>query len=316
MVTVPKNMRACVIERFGGPEVLKVKEVAVPAPGRGEVLIQVDSAGVGEWDPWLRDGGMPGKLPMILGTDGAGTVVAVGASVRDIKVGDQVYGYALDAPKGGFYAEYASIPQSSVAIRPKTVDRIEAGALAASGVTALIGLEKLELKKGDTLAILAASGGVGHVALQLAKRMGAKTFAVASKEDGVELVRSLGADESIDGHSSGLMKAARAFAPDGFDRAIAFANSSALKPLLMHVRKGGRIAYPWGVEPEPEGEKGVKVIVFNGVPERKLYDRLNDLMSTSKFHVAIDKEYTLEEVQQAHKDILKHHVGKLLLRIR
>ncbi|HXZ24480.1 MAG TPA: NADP-dependent oxidoreductase [Methanomassiliicoccales archaeon] len=308
-------MRAVVIERFGGPEVLKIKEIAVPTPGRGDVLIRVDSAGVGEWDPWLRDGGMGGKLPMILGTDGAGRVVAVGATVKGFKVGDLVYGYALDAPKGGFYAEYAAIPQGCVALRPKTVDRYEAGALAASAVTALIGLEKLKLRKGDSLAILGASGGVGHVALQLAKRMGARVFAVASKEDGVELVRSLGADESVDGRSSGLIKATRSFAPDGFDHVIAFANSSALKPLMAHVRKGGGIAYPWGVEPEPQGSKGVKVSVYNGVPERKLYDRLDELMGKGRFRVAIGGEYSLEDIQQAHKDVLKHHIGKLLLTI-
>ena len=91
--TIPKSMKAAVIDRFGGPRVLHAARIPVPEPGRGEVLIRVRSAGIGAWDPWLREGGSGvGYFPQVLGTDGAGIVVATGPGVRRFKVGDRVYG--------------------------------------------------------------------------------------------------------------------------------------------------------------------------------------------------------------------------------
>src|SRR5262245_14482125 len=110
-------MRAAAIDRFGGPEVLRIQRLAVPKPGKGEVLIAVDTAGVGEWDAGMRAGWWPGgrvKFPLVLGTDGAGTIAATGSRMRRLQVGDEVYSYSFANPKGGFYAEYVAVAAEKV----------------------------------------------------------------------------------------------------------------------------------------------------------------------------------------------------------
>ena len=313
---LPKTMKAAVIDKFGGPQVLHTASIQVPELGDKEILIRVHAAGIGVWDPWLRQGGAgAGHFPLVLGSDGAGTVVACGPKVRRFKAGDRVYAYVFDSPKGGFYAEYAAVAEDDAAKIPANVGMIEAGALPASGVTALLGLEKLKIGRSDTLMILGASGGVGHVALQLANRMGARTLAVSSGTDGVDMTRRLGAALAVDGKSPKLLGSIKDFAPD-FDAALVFANSKRLTEALKLVRKGGRIAYPRGVEPEPEGSSGARALAYDGISSPEVLERLNGLIARSLFHVAIHRTYRLEDAAQAHRDVSKHHLGKLVLKIR
>lgn len=315
--TIPKSMKAAVIDKFGSPAVLHAARIPVPEPSRGEVLIRVRSAGIGAWDPWLREGGSGvGYFPQVLGTDGAGIVVATGPGVRRFKIGDRAYGFAFDNPKGGFYAEYAAIPEENVSAVPDSLSTEEAGPLAASGLTALAGLDALKPKKGRILMILGASGGVGHVALQLAARTGARRLAVASGKDGAELARRLGADGVVDGKAAGFAKSVKAYAPDGVDFALAFANSKGLMEALRLVKKGGVVAYPNGVEPEPRGLAGIKIVAFDGLPSRSGFGRLNAWIAEGRFRVVISRSYRLEDAAQAHRDILKHHIGKLAFRMR
>lgn len=309
-------MKAAVIDRFGGPEVLHVATIPVPEPSEHEVLIRVNMAGIGVGDPWMREGGASSRsFPLVLGSDGAGIVAAVGPNVERFKIGDRVYGYGYDNPKGGFYAEYAAVSENSVALIPPNVKSIEAGALAVSGITALRGLEELRLDRGQSIMIVGASGGVGHVALQLAKLMMARTLAVASGTDGVDLVKHLGADSSVDGHDANIVDAVLDFAPEGLDAALTFANSEDIEKALKRVKKGGSIAYPNGVEPEPKGSAGVKVHAFDGIPSPDAFERLNGLIGKGSFRVHISRTYSLDEAAQAHRDVLKHHIGKLALRI-
>ncbi len=310
--SIPKSMKAVVIDKFGGPQVLRLASVPVPELGQHEILIRVRLAGVGVWDPWLREGGSSARrFPVILGTEGAGTVAARGSKVRRFKVGDRVYAYVFENPKGGFYAEYVAVSEDDAAAIPANLSTEEAGALPASGLTALQGLDKLKLGSEGTAMVLGASGGVGHVALQLAKRTGARTLAVASRRDGVDLARRLGADQAVDGHSASLVKTVKDFAPDGLDAALAFANSDKLKEALKQVRRGGRIAYPNGVEPEPKGASGVKVSAYDGESSPEALERLNGEIARGPFRVEVSRAYRLEEAARAHRDVLKHHLGKL-----
>src|SRR5262249_23177885 len=191
---IPETMKATAIDRYGGPEVLQPHDLPVPRPRSKEVLIRLEAAGIGVWDANVRAGEFElGKsgFPKVLGNDGAGTVMAVGKGVERAKVGDRVYAYAYE---GGFYAQYVPVKQDEAGLAPPNGTTEEAGALGADGVTALIGLEdKLRLRKGEQLLVFGASGGIGHLAVQLAKRMGARVLGVASGNDGVELVRKLGA---------------------------------------------------------------------------------------------------------------------------
>ncbi len=314
---IPKTMKAAVIDAYGGPGKLHVATMPVPELDEHDVLIRVDTAGIGVWDPWIRQGGMGGdRFPVVLGSDGSGIVAARGSKVGRFKAGDRVYGYAFDNPKGGFYAEYAVLPEDSIARIPSRLGTDEAGALAASGLTALAVLDKVKIKTDWAVLVLGASGGVGHVALQLAKRQGARLLAFASGKDGVELAKRLGADEAVNGRRAGVVEAAREFAPKGADAALVFANSDRLREILKLVRRGGVIGYPNGVEPEPKGPAGVKAYGLDGVPDRQGFVRLNDLIARAPFRVAISRTYRLEEAAQAHRDILKHHIGKLAFRLQ
>src|SRR6185369_740160 len=134
------------------------------------------------------------------GTDGAGTVAAVGDKVDGFEEGSEVYGVSLAGPKGGFYAEYTCVKAKDASPIPRGMSIEHAGAFPMDAITALCGLDgALGLKAGESLMVFGASGGVGHIALQLAKIMGARVLAVASGRDGVELAERLGADAAVDG---------------------------------------------------------------------------------------------------------------------
>jgi NADPH:quinone reductase-like Zn-dependent oxidoreductase len=314
--SIPSQMKAAAIDRFGGPEVLHTETLPVPEPGEHEILLRVDAAGIGVWDPFVREGGFDDgstRFPHVIGNDGAGVVVAVGPGVRRLRVGDRAYGFQMEE---GFYAEYAKLREDCAAPIPKGVDVKEAGALGADGITALRGLDdQLRLRKGQSLMIIGASGGIGHMAVQLAKRIGARVLAVASRADGVELVTRLGADVAVDGRSENVAMAAREFAPEGLEAALVLAGGDDVNKALKAVKKGGRIAYPNGVEPEPMAPKGVKSLAYDGIPSAEAFDRLNRLIGDAPFHVELAKIYELDEVAQAHRDIGKHHLGKFAIRI-
>jgi NADPH:quinone reductase-like Zn-dependent oxidoreductase len=311
-------MRAAAFDRFGGPQVLEIKSLPVPRPKAREVLIRLDTAGIGVWDPELRAGefemGPRRKFPRVIGNDGAGTVVAVGSGVKRFKAGDRVYAYALE---GGFYAEYVAVPADDVATIPLGLNPREAGALGADGITALRGLDDtLHLESDEKLMIFGASGGIGHIAVQLARRIGAKVLAVASNPDGVALVRRLGANVAVDGRQDDIAEAVRAFAPDGLDAALVLTGGHGRDEVLATMKRGARVAYPNGVEPEPRAPKGVRVRGYDGKPSREAFERLNRLIGRKPFHVELGRVYRLEEAASAHRELEKHHLGKLAFEMR
>src|ERR1044071_6307524 len=138
-----KTMRAIALDRFGGPETLKVQTIPTPEPAEDEILIHVECAGVGAWDPFEREGGFVEVLgrqptfPYVLGTDGAGTVAAVGDNVDDFNEGDRVYAAELGNPKGGFYAEYAVVKAENASLIPGDLKMEQAAVLGSDGFTAL-----------------------------------------------------------------------------------------------------------------------------------------------------------------------------------
>jgi NADPH:quinone reductase-like Zn-dependent oxidoreductase len=316
---VPDRMRAAVIDHFGDPEdVMHIATIPVPEIGDDEVLIHVDAAGVAVWDHELCGGafGGDGQFPRVLGSDGAGTIVGMGPEARRFNLRDRVYAWGFLNPKGGFFAEYAVLPEEDVSVVPSSLSTEEAAVLAVDGLTALAGLDQVETRRGQNLMILGASGGVGHLAIQLAKRFGARVFAVASGADGLALVRRVGADAAIDGRdpASDLAAAAHAFAPDGLDAALVLASGDAVSALSL-VRPGGRIAYANGVEPEPRGLPGVEVEAFDGYSGHEALDRLNRMVEIAPFHVEVSREFSLDAAPEAVRAATRHHIGKLALHI-
>jgi NADPH2:quinone reductase len=315
----PKTMRAVTIDKYGGKEVLKVSKIPAPEPGPGEVLIKVQAAGVGVWDDRIREGRMkemfPLKFPVVLGADGAGSIEAVGTGVRNFKVGDKVYGSGFLNPKGGFYAEYIALPESLVAPAPKSLPPLEAAALAIPGLTALHGVDGvLKIKSGDSLLIFGV-GSVGHVAIQLAKRLQARVMAVASADDGVALAKAAGADEAVNSSTGNVAAAVRKFAPEGLSAVLATVNGKGLDAAIAAIRQGGRVAYPTGVIPAPQARPGVEVVVYNAEPDRASFDKLNALIGAGPFEVHVDQVFPLSEVAAAHAAMQRHHLGRMALTI-
>ena len=315
-------MRAVALDSFGGPEALKIQTIPVPQIDDDEVLIRVGAAGVGAWDPYEREGGfveitgIKPTFPYVLGTDGAGTIEAVGKNVTRFKEGDRVYAAELGNPKGGFYAQYAAVKADNVSLIPGNLTIEQAAVLPTDAVTGLTGLENvLDLQQGESLMVFGASGGIGHLALQLAKRLGANVFAIASGDDGVQFAKQLGADVAVDGRRDDVLSAARQFAPNGIDAALVTAGGEKTNQALAAIRKGGRIAYPHGVMPEPVAPDGVSIDAYDGEASRALIDQLNTLIDSGPFTVRVDKTFRLEEAAAAHESLAGHHLGKIALRI-
>jgi NADPH:quinone reductase len=322
MSTIPASMRAAAINRFGGPDVLTIHVLPVPVPDPDEVLIALHTAGVGSWDADIREGWSPDgadvHFPLVLGTDGSGHVAAVGPRVRRFQEGDEVYSYSWANPKGGFYAEYVAVAADRVGHVPHGLDLRHAGAMPATGLTALQGIDDaLHVQPGEAVLIHGASGGVGTLAVQFARLRAARVLASASGRDGVALVRRLGADEVIDGRHTDIAAAARKFAPDGLDAILALAGGEALDACLAVVRKGGRVAYPNGIEPEPEQHPGLRLVAYDAVSGVREFEELGRAVEAAKVHVAIDSEFPLGEASKAHARLAQGHVlGKVVLRIK
>jgi NADPH:quinone reductase len=321
------TMKAVALDRFGGLEMMKLQMLPVPEVGPNEVLIHVECAGVGQWDPFEREGGfakvfgIEPKFPYVLGSDGAGTVADVGDRVKGFTPGDRVYAFGLVNPKGGFYAEYAAVKAEDVSRIPGNLTTQQAGAMPVDAMTALRGLDDtLGLKPAESVMIFGASGGIGHLAAQLATRMGARVFAVASGSDGVALVKSLVADAVVvDGHKDDIAAAARQFAPNGLDAALITAGGPAADDALTAVRAGGRVAYPNGVEPTPEPPFGIDAKSYDGMPDPQAIEKLNRLIESSgppgtePFKVHVARSFPLDQAAEAHRALDEHYLGKLVL---
>lgn len=317
--TIPHTMQAAAIDRFGGPEVVTLHALPTPAIDDDEVLIALDTAGVGPWDAEIREGKdllhRP-RFPLILGTDGAGLVAAVGSRVRRFKLGDQVYSYSWDNPKGGFYAEYVAVAAAKVGHVPKRLDLTHAGAIATTGLTALQGIDDaLHLKKGEVVIIHGASGGVGTLAIQFAKLRGVRVIATASGIDGLELVRDMGADLAVDSRHEDIAEAARRFAGQA-DAVLGLAGGDALERALDALRHDGRLAYPNGIEPEPKKQRGIKTVPYDGISGPREFERLNRAVQSAKLKVPIAESFPLAKAERAHQRLAEGHVlGKIVLRI-
>jgi NADPH:quinone reductase-like Zn-dependent oxidoreductase len=193
------TMMAWRVHEFGPPEIMKFERVPRPEPGPGEVLVKVDAAGVGPWDGWIRAGksALPQPLPLTLGSDLSGEIVAMGTGVSELRVGDQVYG--VTNPRFiGAYAEYALASADMVANKPTSLTHVEAASVPVVSVTAWQALfDHAQLKAGQTVVIHGAAGNVGSYAVQLARRAGVQTIATAATDD-ISFVRDLGANTVID----------------------------------------------------------------------------------------------------------------------
>jgi NADPH:quinone reductase-like Zn-dependent oxidoreductase len=196
---IQPSMMAWRVHEFGSPDVMRFERVPRPDPGPGEVLVKVEAVGVGPWDGWIRSGksAVSQPLPLTLGSDLSGEIVALRPGLSDLRVGDQVYG-VTNPQFIGAYAEYALASAAMVSRKPTSLTYIEAASVPVIAVTAWQALfDQAQLKAGQTAVIHGAAGNVGAYAVRLARRAGVRTIATAATDD-LAFVRNLGANTVID----------------------------------------------------------------------------------------------------------------------
>lgn len=241
-------MRAILIDRFGGPEVLRIGEAPTPVPGRGQVRIRVAAAAVNPADYKEREGsmGLLGALqfPYVPGHDAAGVIDQIGTSVSRFKLGDRVMttsDHLLGG--GGSYAEYVVVAGDHVGLAPASISFVEAAAMPVASRTAwqaLFAPGKGAAKPGCTVLWHGGSGGTGSFGVQFAKARGLRVAATCRTEN-VEYVKSLGADFVIDYRNQSIQEAMNVWAPAGADLIVDAVSGETLAEPLTMVRRGGRI---------------------------------------------------------------------------
>jgi len=317
---IPSTMKAAAIDRFGGPSVLRLHELPTPHPEPDQILIAIHTAGVGSWDAEVRAGSWksPGRprFPRVLGLDGAGTVVAKGARVRRLAIGDRVWAY--DYERGGFYAQYVAVDADNAGRIPKRMSLRDAGAAAVTGLTALQGVADVaDVRRGQTVLVFGATGTVGTLAIQFAASRGARVIATASGRKATELVRRLGARAAIDARSRDAVELLEKAAPDGVDTVLAFAGGRELERLLALVSRGGRVVYPNGVEPEPDQRPGIRVKSYDAAVGVDELAHLVRATERARLRVPIAARYPLGRAADAHRRLKQGHViGRVVLAVR
>jgi len=316
MVSVlPKMMKAAVIDKAGPPSAIRIASVPVPRLARGHVIIALDYASVGSWDAKIRSGAWgPVKRGTILGADGSGIVAAVSSDVKRLRVGERVYAYSY-GQRSGFYAEYVSVLADRVERVPRQLDQKVAGAMPCVALTAHSGLRVLKIKRGKTLLVFGASGGVGSLAVWLGARAMGATIIGTARPDAHAYLRKLGAAHAIDPHSPQRGSALQRIAPKGFDAMLATANGKDLPALVPDLRPRAPIGYPNGVEPEIVID-GHPSRPFDGTMARRNFQLLNEAIGARTMPLRVEV-FPLERVVDAHRRFEQGHVvGKIVLRIR
>ena len=310
---VPDTMNAAAFDKAGGPEVLTIHRLPVPTLKADEVLIDVYAAGVSVWEADMRQHlSARAPVPFVLGGEGSGRIVALRSNVHDFKLGDAVYG----TTGIGFYAEYVKARADRIARVPKSIDLAQASILAISGLSALQGIDDvLELRAGQSLIIHGAAGGVGTMAVQLAKQRGVRVLATATSAEGMALVKQLGADAVVNGRTGDIAAAAKSFAPQGVDAVLGLAGGEALERCIDALRPGsGRVAYLYGLEPIPRPRGAIRMILYNFVGGTRELERLNKEVVAGNLRVPIAAEYSIADAAEAHKRLEAGHLlGKIAL---
>ncbi|MGO1167804.1 MAG: NADP-dependent oxidoreductase [Janibacter sp.] len=288
-------MHAMTYDRFGDDDELRMVERPTPKVGPGEVRIRVTRASVNPVDWKVMSGGldplMDSRFPVVPGWDVAGVVDAVGPDTPEFAPGDRVAAYARkQVVSGGTFAEYVTVRADDVALVPDAVTDDVAGALPLTGLTALRVLETLAVTKGDTLLIHAASGGVGHLACQLAVAAGATVIGTASPANHDKLA-AIGVTPLA--HGDGLAERLAEVAPDGVD-AVADLVGGVLDVSLAALRAGGRLASIADPGVEEHGGRWVWVR-----PDGERLAQLLAEVAEGRLTVEIDRTYPLEQVADA-----------------
>lgn len=332
-------MRAVRMHGYGGPEVLKLEEVPAPTPGPHDVRVAVHASSVNPVDFKIRSGGQRAvvwlEFPWILGMDVSGVVLEVGAKVTELKVGDEV----VSSPshrRMGCYADEVVIRAAECALKPRSLSHQEAASLPLVGLTAwdaLVG--SLRVSRGQRVLIQAGAGGVGTIAIQLAKHLGAEVLTTCSAGN-LELVRRLGADVAIDYRSQDWRQLA-----SGCDGVLDSLGGEAMHGAITTVKRGGRVACitpglpefteKYGAVPglvffgvsmgatmaRARVSRGVKLSLVTRQSNGKKLGELMRIVEAGAIKPVIDRVFPLEETAEAHRYLETGRAkGKVVLQVR
>lgn len=298
-------MRAVVIDETGGPEVLQQRDLERGEPGDGEVLIEVHAASVNPIDWKYRSGRIPAALPKVLGNDVSGAVAASRAD--GFSEGDEVFGIAAS----GAYAEFAVARAGMIAHKPAGLGHAQAAALPVAGMTAWQALfDRAGLQSGQSAVIAGAAGGVGHLAVQLAKHAGGVVTGIGSAHN-KDFVVGLGADRYVD-----YTREAPADAITDADVAFDTVGGEVTAQLLATVREGGVLVVIANTVPEDAQERGVRAEQLVMSPDPEQLTALAELVVGGELRVEIARTLPLAEVAEAHRMSEAGHTrGKIVLAV-
>ncbi len=308
------TMRAARIHSYGDPTGVKIGKAPRPEPGRGQVLVRVKAAGVNALDWMIAEGKarswLDHRLPLILGWELAGTVEKLGAEVKRLKPGDEVFGM-IDLSGDGADAEFAVGDESVFAIKPRTLDFPAAAAVPIAALTAHQALfDNAELRAGQTILIHAAAGGVGSMAVQLAKAHGARVIGTASDPEHMKLIRDLGCDQAIDYKSTRFEDQIR-----DVDVVLDAVGGDTQSRSFGVLKKGGVLVALTEEPPQDLARKnGVRAMMIGVKPDGKRLAEIGRIIDDGKLRPLVQAVLPLEQAIEALALSHGRHVaGKIVL---
>ncbi len=301
-------MKAMVITAFGSPEVFAEREVDKPIPAKNEILVKVYATSINPADCGVRQGifGPRVKLPAILGYDVSGVVEAIGESVKDFKIGDEVY-YAIPLLEGkGANAEYHAAHESIVAKKPTNLSHQEAASVPVAGGTAWAALiDRANIKVGQTVLIHGGAGGVGSFAIQIAKAAGTYVYTTCGSYD-IDLVKSIGADKAIDYRNENFADIIlNETNGEGVDVCLTTVGGEILARSLMVIKPNGQAVTVTGVAGD------LNLAIRNNITvhfvhldrTRPKLDALRMLLERGQIKPVIGMSFPLNQIAEAHKKL-------------
>jgi NADPH:quinone reductase-like Zn-dependent oxidoreductase len=314
-------VRAAVIDAFGPSSALEIRDIPKPEIEAGQILVEVHAASVNPIDWKIRDGMMAARygeeFPMVLGLDVSGIVVEVGDSVTGFKIGDEIFARSDNGP-GKCYAEYVALNPGTVAPKPASLSHVEAAAVPLAALTPIYGLRDCaQVKPGDRVLIIGASGGVGIFAVQIARLMGAEVTGVCSTVN-VDFVKELGADRVIDYTQEEVLRAGDDYdiIYDAVGAQTYESARPALKPAGVYLTLVPVPGIDFFIPGQTQHEPGKGYFVA-WTPYAADLEILTAWIEAGQLRPVIDSEYPLEEVRAAHErsQTLRAR-GKIVIRIK
>lgn len=311
-------MKAARIHEYGNPDVLVYEDAPIPVLGWGEVLVRVEAVGINPVDWKTRAGsGVSGRygnaFPLIIGWDISGVVEAVEENVNKFRIGDAVFGMVRFPDIGSAYAQYVAAPQAHLALKPKNIDHTQAAAFPLASLTAWEALfETGNLIKDERVLVQGAAGGVGHLAVQLAKWKGAHVIGTGSTNN-VDFLRELGVDEVVDYSKTRFEDVV---AP--VDMALSCVGGELLTRSFAVIKEGGRLVSIAGKPDQQEADKRqVKADSILVRPVERHLKEIAKLIETGHLNTVVTQVFRLAEANKAHAFAENRELrrGKIVLKV-